>query len=389
MNRRIAWLAALGVVVTQASAPALAQGVKIGLTISKTGPAASLGIPQDNSVPLMPKEAGGQTITYVVLDDGSDTTKGVANMRKLVSDERVDAVIGSSTTPVSLALIEVAAETKTPMISIAGSARIVAPMDDKRKWVFKTAQNDALMAGGIADHMAASGVKTVGFIGFNDAYGDGWLAEITPKLEAKGIKVTATERYARSDTSVTGQALKVIAARPDAVLIAGAGTPAALPQKTLKELGYRGKFYQTHGVANADFLRVGGKDLEGTILPAGPLLVAAQLPDTNGAKAVGLDYTKRYEDKFGPGSLATFGGHAYDASILLANAIPVALKTAKPGTPEFRTALRDALEGLKEVVYTHGVATMSPTDHIGQDDRARVMVTIEGGQWKLLRPTTN
>ncbi len=389
MNRRIAWLAALGVVVTQASAPALAQGVKIGLTVSKTGPAASLGIPQDNSVALMPKEAGGQPITYVVLDDGSDTTKGVANARKLISDERVDAVIGSSTTPVSMAMIEVAAETKTPMITIAASARLISPMDDKRKWVFKTAQNDALMASGIADHMAGNGVKSVGFIGFNDAYGDGWLAEITPKLEAKGIKVTVSERYARSDTSVTGQALKVLSARPDAVLIAGAGTPAALPQKALKELGYRGRYYQTHGVANADFLRVGGKDVEGTILPAGPLLVASQLPDGNVVKAVALDYTKRYEDKHGVGSLATFGGHAYDAAILVASAIPVALKAAKPGTPEFRAALRDALEGLREVVYTHGVATMTPTDHIGQDDRARVMVMIEGGQWKLLRPTTN
>ena len=324
-----------------------------------------------------------------MLDDGSDTTKGVANTRKLVSDERVDAVIGSSTTPVSMAMIEVAAETRTPMITLAASARLIGPMDDKRKWVFKAPQNDALMAQGIADHMAANGVKSVGFVGFNDAYGDGWLSEITPKLEAKGIKLTASERYSRSDTSVTGQALKVLAARPDAVLIAGAGTPAALPQKALKDLGYRGKYYQTHGIANADFLRVGGKDVEGTILPAGPLLVASQLPDGNVVKTVALKYTKDYEDKYGAGSLATFGGHAYDASILLANALPVALKAAKPGTPEFRAALRDALEGLKEIVYTHGVASMTPTDHVGQDDRARVMVTIEGGQWKLLRPTTN
>ncbi|WP_407518546.1 ABC transporter substrate-binding protein [Methylobacterium oryzisoli] len=383
--KRLVW--ALSLTGALVAFGAAAQPIKIGVTISKTGPAASLGIPQSNSVPLMPAQVGGQPVEWIVLDDASDTTKGVANIRKLASDDKVDAVVGSSITPVSLAMIEVAAEAKVPMITIAASSKLIAPMDDKRRWVFKTAQNDSLMADAIVAHMVQSGVKSVGFIGFNDAYGDGWLAEMTPRLEAKGIKLVATERYARTDTSVTGQALKVMAAKPDAVLVAGSGTPAALPQKTLKERGYAGKYYQTHGVANADFLRVGGKDVEGTILPAGPLLVAEQLPESNPVRKVALDYTKAYEAKYGPGTLATFGGHAFDASVLLANALPVALKTAKPGTPEFRAALRDALEGLKEVVYTHGVATMSPTDHIGQDERSRVMVTIENGRWKLLSPT--
>ncbi|GJE01543.1 ABC transporter substrate-binding protein [Methylobacterium isbiliense] len=383
--KRLVW--ALSLTGALVAFGAAAQPIKIGVTISKTGPAASLGIPQSNSVPLMPAQVGGQPVEWIVLDDASDTTKGVANIRKLASDDKVDAVVGSSITPVSLAMIEVAAEAKVPMITIAASSKLIAPMDDKRRWVFKTAQNDSLMAEAIVGHMVRAGVKSVGFIGFNDAYGDGWLAEMTPRLDAKGIKLVATERYARTDTSVTGQALKVMAAKPDAVLVAGSGTPAALPQKTLKERGYAGKYYQTHGVANADFLRVGGKDVEGTILPAGPLLVAEQLPESNPVRKVALDYTKAYEAKYGPGTLATFGGHAFDASVLLASALPVALKTAKPGTPEFRTALRDAIEGLKEVVYTHGVATMSPSDHIGQDERSRVMVTIENGRWKLLSPT--
>lgn len=389
MRRIVRALALAGTTLagTVLAGSVLAQPIKIGITIAKTGPAASLGIPQANTVTLLPTEVAGQTIEWIVLDDATDTTKGVANARKLASDDRVDAIVGSSVTPVSLAMVEVAAEAKVPMISLAASSKIVAPMDDKRRWVFKAPQNDALMAEAIAAHMAKAGVKSVGFIGFNDAYGDGWLAEVTPRLEAKGIKLAATERYARTDTSVTGQVLKVMAARPDAVLIAGSGTPAALPQKTLKERGYAGKYYQTHGVANADFLRVGGKDLEGTVLPAGPLLVAEQLPESNPVRKVALDYTKAYEAKFGAGSLATFGGHAYDAQVLLVNAIPVALKTAKPGTPEFRAALRDAIEGLKEVVYTNGVVTMTPTDHVGQDDRARVMVTIENGKWKLLSAT--
>lgn len=380
MRRPLATLLLAALAVAPLSA--LAQ-VKVGVTISTTGPAASLGIPQRNSIALLPTTVAGQTVEWIVLDDAGDSTKAVANARKLI-DEGVDAVIGSSTTPASLALVDVAAEKKVPLISLAASARIIEPMDPARHWVFKTPQNDSLMATAIAAHMAANGVKTVGFIGFNDAYGDGWLAVAEPALAAKGIKIVATEKYARSDTSVTGQVLKLVAAKPDAVLIAGAGTPAALPQKALHERGYAGKYYQTHGVANADFLRVGGKDVEGTVLPAGPVLVAAQLPDSNPIKAVALPYVTEYEKKNGAGSFATFGAHAFDAAILLEQAIPVALKTAKPGTPEFRSALRDALEGEHGVVLSHGVSTMSPTDHNGFDDRARVMVVIQDGAWKLL-----
>ena len=363
---------------------ASAQSVKIGMTLSSTGPAASLGIPEANTAKLFVKDVGGVPVEIIVLDDGSDSTKGVANARKLLTDDKVDVLVGSSTTPVSLAMIEVASELKAPMISLAASAAIVSPMDDKRRWIFKTPQNDKLMAEAIAEYMAATKVTSVGFIGFSDAYGDGWLNVITPALKDRGIALVASERYARSDTSVTGPVLKLLAAKPDAVLVAGAGTPAALPQKTLRERGYAGKIYQTHGAANGDFLRVGGKDVEGTILPAGPVLVASQLPDSNPIKKAGIEYVTRYEAQFGPGSTSTFGAHSNDAFALLAAALPVAAKVAKPGTPEFRSALRDALEGLKDVVYSQGIVTMTKDDHVGQDKRARVMVTIQNGAWKLL-----
>ena len=372
----------LTVAILATAGTARAQ-VKIGVTISTTGPAASLGVPQRNSIALMPSMIGGQAVEYRVLDDAGDSTKAVANARKLI-DEGVDALVGSSTTPASLAMIDVAAEKQVPMVALAASARLIEPMDAQRRWVFKTPQNDGLMADAIAGHMQQAGVRTVGFIGFNDAYGDGWLAEATRAFAAHGIKLAATERYARADTSVTGQVLKLVAARPDAVLIAGAGTPAALPQKALHERGYAGKYYQTHGIANADFLRVGGRDVEGTILPAGPILVAAQLPDGNPIKPVALDYVRRYEAANGAGSVATFGAHAMDAGILLQAAIPVALRSAKPGTPEFHAALRQALESSEELVLTHGVSNMTPQDHNGFDQRARVMVMIEGGAWKLL-----
>ncbi len=397
MRRRFAALLAAGVPVaapffaaalvaawTLALAASAAAQVRIGVTISTTGPAASLGVPQRNSIALMPHDIGGETVEYIVLDDGGDSTRAVANTRKLIDESNVDAVIGSSTTPASLAMIDVAAEKQVPMISLAASARLIAPMDAQRTWVFKTPQNDSLMADAIAEHMAKAGVRTVGFIGFNDAYGDGWLTEATRALQAKGIKLVAVERFARNDTSVTGQVLKLAAARPDAVLIAGAGTPAALPQKALHDRGYAGKYYQTHGVANMDFLRVGGKDVEGTILPAGPVLVASQLPDSNPIKAQAGEYVRRYEAANGVGSVSTFGAHAFDAATLLQYAIPVALQSAKPGTPEFRAALRSALEGTHELVLTHGIADMTAQDHNGFDERARVMVTVQDGAWKLL-----
>ncbi|MDP9896503.1 branched-chain amino acid transport system substrate-binding protein [Variovorax boronicumulans] len=365
-----------------ATAAAAWADVNVGVTVSATGPAASLGIPEKNTIALMPKTIGGQKINYIVLDDASDTTAAVANTRKLIAENKVDIVLGSTTTPNSLAMIDVVSEAKVPMISIAASARIIEPMDAKKKWVFKTPQNDIMMSLAIAEHMAANGVKTVAYIGFSDAYGEGWSEEFAKAAALKKITVVANERFSRSDTSVTGQALKIMAAKPDAVLVGGSGTPAALPQKTLKERGYTGKMYQTHGVANSDFLRVGGKDVEGTFLPAGPVLVAAQLPADNPVKKSALAYVTAYEAANGKGTVSTFGAHAWDAGLLMTSAVPVALKKAQPGTPEFRAALRDALEQVKEVSGAHGVFSMTEKDHLGLDQRARVMVKIENGAWK-------
>ncbi|MEW6695493.1 Leu/Ile/Val-binding protein [Tepidimonas thermarum] len=356
--------------------------IQVGVTVSATGPAASLGIPEKNTFALMPKTIAGEKVNYIVLDDASDTTAAVTNTRKLITENKVDIVIGSTITPNSLAMIDVVAEAQVPMISMAASARIVEPVDAKKRWVFKTPQNDIQMALAIASHMADNGVRTVGFIGFADAYGEGWYQEFIKAAGLKKLQVVVNERYNRADTSVTGQVLKIVAARPDAVLIAGSGTPAALPQKTLKERGYAGKIYQTHGVANNDFLRVCGKDCEGTLLPAGPVLVADQLPNDHPVKKSAQAYVQAYEAAYGKGSVSTFGGHAWDAGLLLAAAAPEALKKAKPGTPQFRAALRDALENVKNVGGAHGIFNMSPTDHLGLDQRARVMVKIENGTWK-------
>ncbi|MBW7860142.1 MAG: ABC transporter substrate-binding protein [Rhodocyclaceae bacterium] len=382
MKLRNALVAALGLVF--AAGVANAQ-ITVGVTVSATGPAASLGIPERNTIALMPQEIAGQKVNYIVLDDASDTTTAVKNIRKLISEDKVDIVLGSTTSPNSLAMIDVAAEGKTPMISMAASSRIVEPVDDKKRWVFKTPQNDAQMSTAILEHMTNNGVKTVAFIGFADAYGEGWYEQFNTLVDVRGLKMVANERYNRTDTSVTGQILKIVSANPDAILIAGSGTPAALPQKALKERGYKGKIYQTHGVANNDFLRVCGRDCEGTLLPAGPVLVASQLPDSNPVKKSALEYITKYEAAHGPGSVSTFGAHAWDSGLLMTAAVPEALKAAKPGTAEFRAALRDALENLKEVPAAHGIYSMSPTDHLGLDQRSRVMVQIQGGAWKVVQ----
>jgi branched-chain amino acid transport system substrate-binding protein len=359
--------------------------INVGVTVSATGPAASLGIPEKNTIALMPTTLGGQKVNYIVLDDASDTTTAVANTRKLITDNKVDLIIGSTVTPNSLAMIDAVAESGTPMISMAASARIVEPIDAKKRWVFKTPQNDIMMALAIVTHMVDNGIKTAGFIGFADAYGEGWWGEFNKIAAAKKLNIVASERYNRTDTSVTGQVLKLVAAKPEAILIAGSGTPAALPQKALKERGYAGKIYQTHGVANNDFLRVGGKDVEGTLLPAGPVLVAAQLPADHPVKKSAEAYIAKYEGVHGKGSVSTFGGHAWDAGLLLAAAAPEALKKVQPGTPAFRAALRDALENVKNVAGAHGVFNMSANDHLGLDQRARVMVQIDKGTWKLIK----
>ncbi len=360
--------------------------INVGVTLSATGPAASLGIPEKNTIEMLGSPTiAGQKVNFIVLDDKSDTTEAVKNTRKLIAEDKVDVIIGSTITPNSLAMRDVAVEAEVPMISLAASASIINPVDPKTRWIFKTPQNDSLMADAVAVSMKANGVNTLGFIGFADAYGDSWLTEIKRSAQTAGIKIVAEEKYNRNDPSVTGQVLKLLAAKPDAILIAGAGTPAATPHKELVARGYKGKIYQTHGVANADFLRVVGTDGNGAFLPAGPMLVYEQLAEGNPVKKSAADYVTKYEGKYGPGSRTTFGGHAWDAYLLLQRAIPEALKKGQPGTKAFRAALRDALENVKEAPGANGVFNVNAGDHNGFDNRARVMVKIDNGKWVLVR----
>lgn len=375
--------AAVSIALLLAGGSAVAQ-IRIGVTVSSTGPAASLGIPEKNTIDLLPREIGGKKVEYIVLDDASDTTTTVTNVRKLISEDKVDAIIGSTTTPNSLAMLPVLGEGKTAAITLASSSRIVEPMDANRSWMFKTPQSDVMMATAIAENMSNAGVKTMAFIGFNNALGEAFYTEVARYAELKGIKVVANERFAPIDTSVTGQILKLLSASPDAVVIGASGTPAATPVRTLIERGFKGRIYHNHGVANREFLRVCAKDCEGTYLPTGPVMVASQLPDANPVKKPAVDFVKKYEAQFGAGNVAAFASYTWDAGLLLQRAIPEALKKAQPGTAEFRLALRDALETIHDAPSTNGVVNMSRTDHLGLDQRARVMVQIKGGEWRLV-----
>jgi branched-chain amino acid transport system substrate-binding protein len=380
MKKRLVLTA--GLLVMLAATPAFAQ-IKIGVTLSTTGPAGSLGIPEKNTIALLPKTIAGKTVEYVVLDDASDSSAAVVNTRRLISEDKVDAIIGSTTTPNTLAMIDVIAENATPVISLASSARIIEPMNAKKAWMFKTPQTDTMMVLAILEHAASRGIRTMGYIGFNDALGEAFYTEFEKFASVRNIKIAASERFAPRDTSVTAQVLKLVAAQPQMVVIGASGTPAVLPARALAERGYKGSVYFNHGVANNDFLRVGGKDIEGAFVPTSPVVVAAALPANHPAKAQAVDYAKRYEAANGAGSVSAFGAYTWDAGLLFASAIPVALKTAQPGTREFRSALRDALEGVRDLHVSNGVVNMSKNDHLGLDQRARVIVKVVDGKWRL------
>lgn len=355
--------------------------INVGVILSLTGPGASLGIPEEKVIQLWPGELGGQKVKFTVLNDNSDTGTAAKSAMRLITEDKVDLIIGSSLTPTSLAVVETAGAEKVPVISLAGGGAIVLPQEGVRRWAFKLSPTEAISVGRVLDHMSKNKLKTVATIGIATSYGDGFLKTIEAMAPSKGIKVVASEKYNQTDQSVTSQVLKVLTTNPDAVYIFSAGTPGALPHIELVQRGYKGYIYQTQGVANADFLRVGGKALDGSYITAAPVLVGDQLPDSSPIKKVAMEFLKKSDANFGVQNRSLFGATAWDALLIADQAARSALKTSKPGTPEFRTALRDSIEQLKGFIGTEGVYTMSPQDHNGVDERSQVMIKIENGKW--------
>ena len=355
--------------------------ITVGALLSLTGPGASLGVPERNTLEIVPRTVGGRPVRVVVLDDLSDPTAAVRAARKLVEEEHVDIILGPTVTPTSLAALDVAGQSGTPMMSLAGSSSIVEPPEGNRRWAFKPAPADALMVGPITAHMAAQGIHDFASIGFSTAFGDGQLNAMDAAAQKQGLTSAPAVRYNPTDTSVTPQVLRLMGGKPSAVFVAASGTPGALPMIELRQRGYTGPIYSTQGIANADFLRVGGRSLEGLVFTVSPALVAEQLPDGNPVKPVALAYVKAYEDKFGPGTRSLFGATMWDAFLMLEAAAPAALAAAQPGTAPFRTALRDGLERIHGMVGAQGLFNLSPTDHSGSGPSAQVLVTVKDGGW--------
>jgi len=382
LTRRLARFA-ISLALVAGTPLALAE-IHIGVILSTTGPAASLGIPEEQAIKLWPGEIAGEKVRFTILNDASDTTTATKNAQRLINEDKVDLIIGPSVTPTSLAVVEIAGNAQVPVISLAGGGAIVLPQDGPRKWAFKLSPTEPISIGLVLDHLQKNGKgKSVATIGIATSYGEGFLKSFETIAAQRGFKVVATEKYNQTDPSVTAQVLKIITANPDAVYIFAAGTPGALPQIELAQRGYKGLVYQTQGVANNDFLRVGGKSLEGGYMTVAPVLVAEQLPESNPVKKAAVDFVQRFEKAQGPNSRSLFAATAWDALLIVQNAAREALKKGKPGTAAFRSALRDGIEGLHDFVGSEGVYTMSPADHNGVDSRSQVMVRIENGGWKL------
>ncbi|MCC2675117.1 MAG: hypothetical protein K0R58_2064 [Ramlibacter sp.] len=358
--------------VALAAAGAALADINVGVSLSLTGPGSGLGIPMQNQFKLFPKEIAGEKVNLIILDDASDPGKGVANARKFVTEDKVDLIIGSCLTPVAGAMTPVATEFKT--VQLAAS-----PVGGDSPWLFRLPQGNEVMAYAMVEHMKKQNIKTIGFLGYTDAYGELWLKALAPLAEKAGMKIVATERFARTDTSVTPQALKLTSANPDAILVVASGSGAAMPQMAIVDRGYKGKIYQTHAAATQDLMRIGGKAVEGTYVVSGPAMVGEQLPDNHPSKKLAVDFFGKYEKAFGPPN--QFAGHSYDAAIALEKAVPIALKKGKPGTPEFRAGLRDAFETMGRTVFSHGVMNWTKDDHWGYTNETGVMLKVAGGKF--------
>ena len=370
--------AATAIASLTAAVPALAD-ITVGISLPLTGPASGLGIPMANFFKLFPATIAGEKLNVIILDDATDPTKGVQNAKRFVTEDKVDIIIGSAATPVAGPMAAVAAESGT--VQLAASPVGLPPGGDA--WTFRLPQSNDVMAHAMVNLMKKQGIKTIGFLGYTDAYGELWLKAITAEAEKNGIKVIATERFARADTSVTAQALKLTAANPDAMLVVASGSGAAMPHKAIVERGYKGKIYQTHAAATMDLMRVGGKDVEGSFVVSGPAMVGDILPDSHPSKKLAKDFVARYEKAYGNNSANQFAGHAYDAQIVLEKVVPVALKKAKPGTKEFRVALKDAIETMGPTPFAHGMMNWTKDNHWGYTLDTGVMLVVKNGDWAL------
>ena len=365
---------------------AAAQDVyKIGAIFSITGPGSSLGIPERDTAAMLETEInakGGikgpdgkaRPVKIVIYDDASDETKAVLAAKKLIDEDKVVAIVGTTLSGTSLAILDTVQKAEVPLVSCAAAAKIVEPAAE-RKWVFKTPQSDALIVGALVDHLKAKGLTKVGWLNVDYAFGQlGWLA-FEKAAQKAGLTIVANEKFGQKDVDITAQLTRVKVANPQAVIIWSIPPSASIATKNFADLGLKMPLFQSHGVGNKRYIDLAGPGANGVVFPAGKLLVAEHLTDQDPQKPVLLAYAKDFEAKFGPRN--TFGGHAWDAVKLVAAAIE------KAGAD--RARVRAALEQTKNFVGITGVFDFSPTDHNGLDRRAVTMIQIVDGQWRPAR----
>jgi branched-chain amino acid transport system substrate-binding protein len=369
----LAWLA------LSSASQAQTQEINVGVILSTTGPGSAVGVPTRNALELWPSEIGGRKVKLTVEDDRSDPAAATSIARRMAVDDKVDVLVGSSLVPGCVAIAAVAQETETVQLTLAPIV-----LSEKTTWSFNLPPLTSRMSSALFEDMTRNKVKTVGYIGFSDVWGDNWFSELKNYAAKSGVQIVAEERFGRGDTSVAGQALHILSAKPDVILVGATSSAAGLVQKTLVDLRYSGKIYHTHGATTKDFLRIAGSAGEGAIAPTGPTTVVEDLPDSHPSKAVAQKFVKAYEDKFGAGTRTPFAGHIFDASLVLEKAFPAALAKAQPGTKEFHAALKQAIEAIRDLAATQAILSYSPTDHNGTDDRARVLVTVKNGSWKFM-----
>ena len=382
-GRRARWIISLSTaLIAAAAAPASAE-YKVGFITSLSGPAATIGIPYSRGIAAAKQykgDIGGEAITLIQLDDGSDPSAATRDARKLIEEDKVDILIGTATSTSSMAMATVANELKTPFIAISPIKPPAA--ENGERWTLAVTQPPPLMVKVVTDRIAQDGVKKLAYIGYSEAWGDFVYNGAKAAEKENGLQVITNERYARTDTTVTAQILKIMAARPEAVLIGGSGTQGALPLLSLAERGFKGKIYGTPAIVNADFIRVGGKAVEGILASGGPVIVADQLPDSHYAKKISLAFREAHLKANGVPSTDSFAPYAFDAWLIFADAAARAKTKAQPGAPEFHDALREALFSVENLAGTQGLYNFTPDSSYGVDERSLVLMQLVDGKWK-------
>ncbi|SMP47292.1 amino acid/amide ABC transporter substrate-binding protein, HAAT family [Desulfonatronum zhilinae] len=367
-------------VVLGAASPAwAADPIKIGAILSATGPASFLGEPERNTLHMLQDQINeqggllGRPLEVIIYDDETEVNKAVSAANRLLSRDRVVAAIGATTSGNTLAVMPRFSSARIPLVSMAAAERIVKPINP---WVFKTPQSDRHAVIKILEHAKLEEFGNIAILTVSDGFGQAGREVLQELLPAYGMNLVADEIYGPRDTDMTPQLTKVRGLNPDAIIVWGTNPGPAVIARNRVQLGMQTPMYMSHGVASKRFIELAGEAAEGLILPAGRLAVADQLPEDHPQKALLLEYIQAYEARFNA-EVSTFGGYAYDALMLIVEAV----NRAGEATPQ---AIRDNLEQVSGFVGTGGIFEMSPEDHNGLDERAFVMVRITNGDWELL-----